>query len=234
MATALWLDCPDAESLLRYLRRTASERKRRLFAAACCRCAETVLDRRAKRLLGVAERVADGLSSEQERASAEALATQLVEAASAAAEATLDPDVGRWDPDVELANRANSLLAVMLALSPAMTFKTACDAAAAVFFALINMGPGTPSGEALGDRLRELRPPSPRVSMNPSWLVADLGRVRKLAERLYDRRDWDGLPILADALEEAGCTCAVLLGHLRSVGLHTLGCWALDLVLGKR
>jgi hypothetical protein len=39
--------------------------------------------------------------------------------------------------------------------------------------------------------------------------------------------------LLADALEDAGCTDAELLGHLRSPGPHVRGCWAVDLVLGK-
>jgi hypothetical protein len=42
------------------------------------------------------------------------------------------------------------------------------------------------------------------------------------------------LAILADALEEAGCTDPSILGHLRSPGPHVRGCWALDLVLGKK
>jgi hypothetical protein len=42
-----------------------------------------------------------------------------------------------------------------------------------------------------------------------------------------------GLPVLADALEEAGCSEAELLGHLRGLGPHVRGCWAVDLLLGK-
>jgi hypothetical protein len=42
-----------------------------------------------------------------------------------------------------------------------------------------------------------------------------------------------GKPLLADALEDAGCTDAELLVHLRSPGPHVRGCWGLDLVLGK-
>ncbi len=44
---------------------------------------------------------------------------------------------------------------------------------------------------------------------------------------------FDELPVLADALEEAGCTGAEILEHLRSPGRHARGCWALDLLLGK-
>ena len=45
--------------------------------------------------------------------------------------------------------------------------------------------------------------------------------------------DYGGLPVLADALEEAGCTDADLLAHCRSGGGHLRGCWAVDLLLGK-
>jgi hypothetical protein len=46
-------------------------------------------------------------------------------------------------------------------------------------------------------------------------------------------RRFEDLPVLADLLEEAGCTDAALLGHLRGPGPHVLGCHALDAVLGR-
>jgi hypothetical protein len=57
--------------------------------------------------------------------------------------------------------------------------------------------------------------------------------VARLAAAIYDDRAFDRLPVLADALEEAGCDDAQILGHLRSRGAHVLGCWAVDAVLGK-
>ena len=53
------------------------------------------------------------------------------------------------------------------------------------------------------------------------------------AQAIYDDRAVDRLPILADALEEAGCTDATILDHLRGPGPHVRGCWVLDLLLGK-
>jgi hypothetical protein len=58
--------------------------------------------------------------------------------------------------------------------------------------------------------------------------------VRTLAGSIYEDRGFDRLPILADALEEAGCTEAELLAHLRGRGPHVRGCWVLDLLLGKK
>ena len=54
--------------------------------------------------------------------------------------------------------------------------------------------------------------------------------MARLAEGIYQERAFDHLPILADALEEAGCTDATLLGHLHRPGAHVRGCWVLDLL----
>jgi hypothetical protein len=63
-----------------------------------------------------------------------------------------------------------------------------------------------------------------------SWLTPT---VLNLATAIYKDRTLGGLPILADALEEVGCDNSDLLVHFRSAGPHALGCWALDVVLGK-
>jgi hypothetical protein len=55
----------------------------------------------------------------------------------------------------------------------------------------------------------------------------------RLALDVYRDRAFDRLPILADALEDAGCTNSEVLGHLRGPGPHVRGCWAVDLVLGR-
>jgi hypothetical protein len=59
--------------------------------------------------------------------------------------------------------------------------------------------------------------------------------VMRLATAIYEERAFtpERLGVLADALEEAGCTDAELLGHLRGSGPHVRGCWALDVLLGK-
>jgi hypothetical protein len=54
-----------------------------------------------------------------------------------------------------------------------------------------------------------------------------------LARAIYQGRDFASLPVLADALEEAGCTDPDLLAHCRRPGGHLLGCWVLDMVLGR-
>jgi hypothetical protein len=68
------------------------------------------------------------------------------------------------------------------------------------------------------------------VSVDASWLA---GPVITLADTIYTDRAFDRLPLLADALEEAGCTDADILAHCRGDGPHVRGCWVVDLILGK-
>jgi hypothetical protein len=60
------------------------------------------------------------------------------------------------------------------------------------------------------------------------------GLVVKLAQSMYDGRVFDAMPILADALEESGCTDIDVLNHCRQSGEHVNGCWVIDLLLGKK
>ena len=82
------------------------------------------------------------------------------------------------------------------------------------------------------DLLREIagNPFRPH-SVDPRWLTST---AVALAQTIYDQRAFDRLPILADALEEAGCDGPELLAHCRGDGPHVRGCWAVDLVLGKQ
>jgi hypothetical protein len=57
--------------------------------------------------------------------------------------------------------------------------------------------------------------------------------VTALAEAIYADRAFDRMPVLADALEEAGCSDDQILSHCRGEGPHVRGCWVVDLVLGK-
>jgi hypothetical protein len=73
-----------------------------------------------------------------------------------------------------------------------------------------------------------------RTSPIPSaWLAWNDGAIRKMAQAIYDERAFDRLPLLADALEDAGCDNADILAHCRSGREHVRGCWVVDLLLGK-
>ncbi len=88
---------------------------------------------------------------------------------------------------------------------------------------------------SLADLLRCIFPdPSrPAPALDPAWFTWNGGTISKLARATHDARACDCLPLLADALEDAGCTDAALLGHCRSGGEHARGCWAVDLLLDK-
>jgi broad specificity phosphatase PhoE len=77
--------------------------------------------------------------------------------------------------------------------------------------------------DLLGDPFRPL-------PLDATWLTPVVRSVAKVA---YDERRFEDLPVLADALEEAGCDNADILSHLRGPGPHVRGCWAVDLLLGK-
>jgi hypothetical protein len=66
------------------------------------------------------------------------------------------------------------------------------------------------------------------VSVDPAWRAHAGGLVATMAQQVYDERSFHLLPILADALEEAGCTDATILEHLRGPGPHARGCWLVD------
>ena len=68
------------------------------------------------------------------------------------------------------------------------------------------------------------------VTLDPAWQTTN---VLALAQAIYDDRAFDRMPILADALEDAGCDNADILNHCRQPGEHVRGCWVVDLVLGK-
>jgi hypothetical protein len=72
------------------------------------------------------------------------------------------------------------------------------------------------------------------LSVDPSWLIWNSGTVQKVAQAIYDERAFDRLPVLADALEEAGCTNLDILDHCRQPGEHVRGCWVVDLLYGKK
>jgi hypothetical protein len=68
------------------------------------------------------------------------------------------------------------------------------------------------------------------AAFDPSWLTST---VVSLATGIYKERAFDRLPILADALQDAGCENEAVLSHCRGDLVHVRGCWVVDLVLGK-
>jgi hypothetical protein len=93
---------------------------------------------------------------------------------------------------------------------------------------------GPSEASAQSDLVREVfGSPFRPVRIDRSWLTWNGGMVGKLAVQIYDEAAFDELPILADALEESGCTNQDILQHCRHPDGHDRGCWPLDLILGK-
>jgi hypothetical protein len=93
--------------------------------------------------------------------------------------------------------------------------------------------PGVTPSSLCGVIREVLGNPFHPVAVDPAWLTHGDGAVRKVALTVYAESAFDQLPVLADALEDAGCADGVLLSHLRSPVPHARGCWALDALLGK-
>jgi hypothetical protein len=68
------------------------------------------------------------------------------------------------------------------------------------------------------------------VAFSPEWRT---DTAVALAQQMYESRDFNAMPILADALQDAGCDSEDILSHCRDEGLHVRGCWVIDAVLGK-
>lgn len=78
----------------------------------------------------------------------------------------------------------------------------------------------------------ELVGPNPfrPIAFDPAWRTEVVTALARIAD---ETAEFGNLPVLADALEEAGCDVPAVLTHLRGPGPHVRGCWAVDLVLGK-
>ena len=84
----------------------------------------------------------------------------------------------------------------------------------------------------LADTLRDVfGNPFRPVTIESRWLTET---VVGIASCIYTERAFERMPILADALQEAGCENEVVLNHCREPGEHVRGCWVVDLLLGKQ
>jgi hypothetical protein len=205
MTEGAWLTTSNPQEMLTQLGRDADERKLRLFGCACCRRLFPMLsDARSREAVEVMEQRADGLVSMR----------QLRKALGAAEQA-------------EVAARDRGRMA---ARAVAAAWSTTEHSRSAAEHASTN-----PKGErrAQTDLLRDVfGNPFRGSSIDVAWLAWNDGCISQMARSIYDDRRFSDMPILADALEEAGCTNADMLSHARSRQTHVCGCWVLDCLLG--
>jgi ATP-dependent Clp protease ATP-binding subunit ClpA len=93
-------------------------------------------------------------------------------------------------------------------------------------------------GVRLDEARAEVHRERARPAVDPNWLTRNDGAAGAIARTIAREQCWEVMPILADALEEAGCTDAETLAHLRQAGSHGCarrrgcGCWVIDRLLG--
>jgi hypothetical protein len=216
-----------------YLRDTElfSERKERLLDCACVRELWHLLAISVGRqAVEVAERYADGFATVQQLHDVQARALVLADAETAQA----------------FQGQPNSYSAYSAAAAVAWEFRDGADplkhAADAIAWTGI-VGNGPPHRREANERrravLRDQADLVRDVFGNPFQLLSFDARLRSidvvaLATTIYDDRAFDRLPILADALMDAGCTNDDIISHCHSPGPHVRGCWVVDLILGKQ
>jgi hypothetical protein len=207
-----------------------TDRKRRLFACACCRRIWQLLtDERSRNAIEVAERWADALVSDDE-------AKHALEAAH---QARRDFRRDNPDPDSDAFQKGHCGCWAACYID----FRDWSSHEVAMVMTLEKVG--SDPHVAIADEKRQqfvlfrdiIGNPFQPLTLDPAWLTPT---VTSLAAAAYEERDLPighldsaRLGVLADALEDAGCDDAELLGHLRGPGPHVRGCWALDLLLGR-
>jgi hypothetical protein len=203
MTEAEWLACKDPKPMLEFLRSKASDRKLRLMLCGWSRLNWRWLPQQSRSAVAVAELFADGSASDADRRSA--------------------------DAELWWATRGGHITArhwlARLTLEGSLDLWEAAHASASSNPKVKNRQI-TIFGDVFGNPFRP-------VTVDPSWLAWNNATVIKMAEAIYNGRTFDRLPILADALEDAGCTNEDMLTHCRQPGEHVRGCWAVDLLTGR-
>jgi hypothetical protein len=226
-----WLNATDPQPMLEFLRGKTSERKLRLFACACCRRIWDLLnDERSREAVEVAERYADGLAAQAELRRAVELAPMPVWPGSG-------PEIFNW-------RLVTTTIAADLTDPRTYVWLTAESAVPELTPAVIaakwsEYGVGFVGPPLQASMLRELiGNPFHPVSFESIWSSS---AVIALAQSAYDNRvlpagtlEPERIAVLADALEDTGCTDAAILDHLRGPGPHVRGCHVIDALLGKQ
>lgn len=230
MTEAEWKSCTDPEAMLEFLSESGrlSERKQRLFDCACVRrISHLLLDEKGRKALEVAENYADGRASLDDLREAQALAL-------AAADAQTNNN---------LPGTPNSRRVLAAAAGAAWEYRSGADplryaAEAIAWQGLAKHGPYQRrlAKQKLEDERKIQAALLREVVGNPfqPQTIPYLQWARDLANEIYLSASFQRLPRLANALKEAGCNNAKILGHCWLPGPHVRGCWVVDLVLGQK
>lgn len=216
MTEAEWLACGNPESLRRHVCEGTSERKLRLFAVDCFRNVIRLLpDPRQHQAIATLDALAEGIAGPTASRQAAVLSRRAF--AEFPSRAGLQSPVPVDDPHfvglMLYREFASSSLAHHATHAPAGLADGADERARQVLV----------FRDIFGNPFRP-------VVFDPDWRTST---AVALAVQMYDSRDFGTMPILADALQDAGCDSADILDHCREPGPHVRGCWVVDLVLAK-
>jgi hypothetical protein len=216
MTEAEWLSGNDPRPMLKFLRGRASDRKVRLFACACCRHVWDRTSAPGKRAVEASEDFADGTAAPEKMEQALWKAVQKAGYGCAVMAACWTANARRSVNERAPFEVAKEF-AYSLAKSPsAKRWKAARDAELRAQAELLRCVVANP-----------FRP----AKFSAQWRT---DTVLSLARQMYESRDFSAMPILADALQDAGCDNDDVLSHCRDADqVHVRGCWVVDLVLGK-
>jgi hypothetical protein len=226
MTEAEWLNCTDVEEMLKVLPGKTSDRKLRLFTCACFHTldAEQPASETARAAIELAEQYL-------ERGVAD---VELGLASAAARDQMFEPwsrPMGSGPPP--MTDVRGSWMARMARWASCIDRQYAAMMGAEATTGLSSHRKIEPPDWSARSSylLREIigNPYRPLVT-DSRWLSTTVVTLSRLA---YDSRSFEALPILADALEDAGCGDSDILAHCRGPGPHVRGCWVVDLLLGK-
>jgi hypothetical protein len=231
MKPAQWVYWSNPHAMLEVIRRQASPRKLRLFGCACCHRAWSLLPAGARRVVQLAELVADGLAGADElQAAVRAVEdARILPVLDAEDDETADGDL--TDP-YELSRRPQAgRLSVATTLAVTAGRSSVCDALN--LFASAAGAKDTEERRAQCHLIRDVfGNPFKPARFDHAWLRWNNAFLPNIARVIYDDYTFGDLPILADALEEAGCDNKDVLQHCRSRKEHVRGCWVIDGLLG--
>ncbi len=242
-AEAAWYTCTDLRPMCGLLRGKDRGRKFRLFACACCRrIAHLLSDERSHRALDVFERFLDGELTMKEYSFGER------EAAEACAAQARIAGASESARGISEADRVRLFASMFAAQAVTDCFGTVASAAADCRGAIRGYGTAELMDDAqlreVGERidaaecaaqaalLRDIfGNPFQPIALEPAWRT---DAVVKLARQMYVSGDFEAMPDLADALQDAGCDNERILNHCSYAALtHVRGCWVVDMLLGK-
>jgi hypothetical protein len=239
MTEAEWLACTDPAPMLGHLRGKTSDRRLRLFAVACCRRIwKLMVWEPSRQAVAAAERFAEGMAREKELAGARHVASRVIE------EWGL---LGSTTHAAQAATNAAEHDLVWVSTNQTAAQFDASVAAAAVVGDYASQSRRRPEAGQRATAWAELKERSVQSDilrdimgnpfrypvLDPAWTVWNRGIAWAMANVIDEGQTFRDLPVLADALEEAGCADQAILGHCRGPGPHVGGCWVVDLLLGK-